>query len=66
MESLSALITIIAVVLVYRHTSGKATYNRVLIFILCLMALLPCLIAGAIGWRYNPRRKAGDNWRTAI
>lgn len=66
MESLSAILTIVAVVLVYRHTSGKATYNRVLVLLLCLLSLVPCLIAAALGWHNNPRRAAGDSWRTAI
>lgn len=63
---MSAVLALLFAYLIYRHTSGKAKYNRVVVFIMCLLALLPCLIAAEIGWRQNPRRAAGDNWRTAI
>ena len=66
MESIGPVLGVIAAILVYRHTSGKATYNRVFVFALCLLSLLPCLIATMIGWHHNPRRDAGDSWKTVI
>lgn len=56
MNSFASLLAIVAVVLVYRHASGKAQYNKVLILVMCLLAIIPCLIAAYVGYRHNPNR----------
>lgn len=66
MGGFSALIGIIAAILVYRHASGKATYNKVVVLLLCLVSLVLTVPALIIGWHNNPRRKAGANWKTVI
>lgn len=52
--------------LVYRHASGKAHYNRALVWIMCVLSIFTCVPALLIGWNHNPRRAAGDSWKTVI
>lgn len=63
---LEILISFLFAIFVYRHASGMSNYNRVLVFVMCLLALLPCGIALILGWHSNPRRKQGDDWKTVI
>lgn len=66
MQPFSALLVIIAIILVYRHASGKATYNKILVFLMCLTSLALTIPTLYIGWRKNPRRERGDSWKTVI
>lgn len=63
---LATLISFLFAIFIYRHASGMSNYNRVLVFIMCLLGLPLSVIALAIGWYSNPRRKQGDSWRTVI
>lgn len=66
MDFTSLLLTAIIMVFVYRQSSGKANYNKWLIFVLALSTLLPSLLVSIIGWHQNPRRAKGDKWTTAL
>jgi hypothetical protein len=50
------ILSILFAVLIYRHASGMARYNKVLVIIMCLLAPLLCLLGAYIGYRHNPNR----------
>jgi len=66
MSSITFILCVVAMVIVYRHASDRHRYNRFFILIISLLFLFPALLASVFGWLENPRRKQGDDWRTAL
>lgn len=55
---LEILILIVFAVLVYRHASGIAQYNKLLIWAICLLSVGICLPVAYIGYLNNPNRSS--------
>lgn len=66
---MQGIIAILLTVLVYRHASGKARYNRALVFIMCVLSFITCIPALLIGWKNNPKRGGRtmrESWTEAL
>lgn len=66
MEFLLSLLPFVVWVIIYRQASGKSNLNKWLVFVLALTSIVPSLIITAIAWQFNPRKKQGDSWTTAL
>jgi len=66
MNIIGFLLTILIMVVVYQHASGKKPRNKLLILVLCLLSLLPSLLMLWLGWRENPARAEGKSWKEVI
>lgn len=66
MNVISLLLTVIIMVVVYKHASGEKPLNKLVILLLCLLSLLPSLLMLWLGWRKNPARAEGKSWKEVI
>ena len=66
MNIIGFLLTILIMVVVYQHASGKKPRNKLLILVLCLLSLLPSLLMLWLGWCENPARAEGKSWKEVI
>lgn len=53
---ITVVLQILLVVVIYNHASGKAKYNRALILVMCLLSLVPALMAAYVGYLHNPNK----------
>ena len=53
---MTGIIALLFAYIIYRHASGKARYNRALIFTICLLSIGLSLIVAYIGYLHNPAR----------